>query len=439
MTNGKDFFVRDLPENASDLESDSRWPALFPSAMCIVTTSDGDITGLEKVVAPVIVNRFPYIMSLSFCTENLSQRHHSRRHFLDILERGGNIAVQFLPSGDTLDNIMDTIQSTDDNQTQNRIEQTGLTTRKAISNNAPVFSDAYLVYEAQLVKPTKDLEGNAIYTQPFEDIGSHRIYFLEINNIQLREDIAQVKSQIAWESLPVWEPQFTTGPSKKELTKNTDEQKYKKSYNPHYKFPSEKTIAFASDYTENGMAVKTIEPVIEFDNDNARWPCFFPSSVGMITSFLEDKTPNLMPCGSTAIVCRSPFLVGICVGYAKINERYKPRSSLTIIREAGKFGCGVPFVDDKIISAITYSGNISIDDDKDKILNSKLTFDLSGDIPLLLELPITFECQVVKEILLGTHVLFLGEVSKIYVRKDVNKQNPLKWHPWARINTQLNN
>src|SRR3989338_7538216 len=231
--NKSDFYVRNLPEKTSDLKVDSRWPALFPSAMCIVTTSDGTMVGLDKVVAPVIVNRFPYIMSLSFCVQSLSKRHHPRWQFTEILKRGGSVAVQFIEEGNALDLIMNTIQSTDEKNTQDRIHQTGLRTRKAISNDAPVFNDAYLVYEAKLVKPTKDFDGNDIYQKPFSDIGSHRIYFLEINNIQLREDIAKVENQIAWESLPTWEPQRPITSQDNKQSKEDSRDAYKKPYNPH--------------------------------------------------------------------------------------------------------------------------------------------------------------------------------------------------------------
>src|SRR3989338_3855931 len=176
--------------------------------------------------------------------------------------------------------------------------------------------------------------------------------------------------------------------------KEIDDGRYKKGYNPDYRFPSKNTIAFVEDYVDHGMAVKKMSSGIVSDNDDSRWPCFFPSSCGMVTSFLEDGTPNLMPCGSTAVVGRFPFTIGICVVYASINERYKPRFSLEIIRKAGKFGCAVPFVNDKIVGAITYAGNRSIRDDKEKLFNSGLAVDESFDVPILPDLPISFECQV---------------------------------------------
>ena len=37
------FLVHDMPESLEDLAEDSRWPAFFPSPLCLVTTADGSI------------------------------------------------------------------------------------------------------------------------------------------------------------------------------------------------------------------------------------------------------------------------------------------------------------------------------------------------------------------------------------------------------------
>jgi hypothetical protein len=47
----------------------SRWPAFFPSPICLATTRHDDVSHLEKVVGASIVNRFPYVVALSFCRE----------------------------------------------------------------------------------------------------------------------------------------------------------------------------------------------------------------------------------------------------------------------------------------------------------------------------------------------------------------------------------
>ena len=57
------FLVRELSESSQDLAVDSRWPALYPSPMCCVTTTNGVKVALEKVVGASIVNRFPYVIA----------------------------------------------------------------------------------------------------------------------------------------------------------------------------------------------------------------------------------------------------------------------------------------------------------------------------------------------------------------------------------------
>lgn len=435
---GTEFLARALPESAADLAADSRWPAFFPSPICLVTTTDGTCVALEKVVGPSIVNRFPYVLMISFCKQELSARHHIRGDFMKVLERGGAVAVQFLPPGADLDRVMEAILTTPEDQTADRIARTGLKTRPG-ANGAPVFESAFLAYEGSLVRPQTDFDGNPIYDTPWADVGSHRAYFLEINTIRLREDIARGQTQIQWRSLPAWQPAFRAEPPapRGDAAAAAAQLKYQKGYTPNYVFPSAGTIAFEQDELADGMAVKHLAPLakdqVEVDNDRARWPAFFPSSAGLITTWGDDGIPNLMPCGSTTIVSRHPLVIAPCVSYAGINQRYAPRASLDLIRKRKRFACAVPFVDDQIIAAIKYCGNVSITQDPHKVANGGLNVVPGDGVPVLAEAPVTFECEVTGEVALGTHIMFLGEARRILVRSDVTPANPLEWCPWAAL------
>src|SRR4051794_29259964 len=46
--------VRNLPEDRGEVALDSRWPSFFPSPTCFVTTGDGQVSALEKVVGPSV-------------------------------------------------------------------------------------------------------------------------------------------------------------------------------------------------------------------------------------------------------------------------------------------------------------------------------------------------------------------------------------------------
>ena len=431
------FIERPMPEPEHALARDSRWPAMFPSAICLVTTGDGKISAVEKVVGPCIVNRFPFVMSLSFCRCSLSSRHYARRRFMELLEANGTAALQFLPPGPKLSHTLACIERIPDERTTERLSATGLETRPALCSASPVFQDSYLVYEGRLVRPGKDFDGEPIFNRPYSDIGSHRIYFFEVEAIQLREDLASGAAQLQWQSLPDWQPRSTEHGLRPVDWSARPAGKYIKGFTPYYAFPSASTIAFASDGHAHGMAYKRLPPLpedqVEVDNDAARWPCFFPSSLGIITSWCSDGRPNVMPCGSTVVVSRSPLSIGIAIGYARINERYAPRASLDNLLRTRRFGCGVGYASLELAEAIRYVGTTSIVDDPGKLDHAGLMLITDLDQPLLAALPVHFDCRIVHEQRLGTHILFVGEVERILCRSDVDEDNALTWAPFAAI------
>jgi flavin reductase (DIM6/NTAB) family NADH-FMN oxidoreductase RutF len=436
VVDGQQSHMMHMPEDPVNLRTDSRWPAFFPAPICLVTASDGKRASVEKVVGASIVNRFPYVVALSFCRWPLSSRHYPRREFMEILEGGACVAIQYLPLGPKLNAVMRTIADIPDQACTKRLAATGLTTRPAATNGAPVFRDAYMVYEARLADPGRDFGGESIYERPWLDVGSHRVYFLEITAIQLRNDIAHGRSQIHWRSLPAWKPKFAVTVN----DRASDAARlggYTKGYTPDYAFPAAGTIGFESDEVIDGMAVKHLPPLpehqVEVDNDRARWPCFFPSSAALITTWTEDGLPNVMPCGSTTVISRDPMVITPCVSYAAINQRYAPRASLSLIRLRGRFGCGVPFIHSAVINAIKYVGNVSIAVDRYKTDHAGLEVRAHEWAPVLRAVPIHFDCEVIGEVRLGTHIMFLGEVRRIEVRDDLSPSNPLEWYPWADV------
>lgn len=424
------MLARDMPEPLDAVQRDSRWPAFFPSPICFVTTGDGARSAVEKVVGASIVNRFPYVVALSFCRDELSDRHYARQTFCDLLERSGGAAVQFLAPGPGVDALMEAMGTIPDADTTDRIAACGLPTRPARTIAAPVFTPAYMVYEATLVRPSADHVGTAIFDRPWVDVGSHRVYFLEIDAIQLREDVARGDRQISWRSLP-------TAPAAPVLSPTpcarVETGRYQKGYRADYEFPSRHTAAFEADEHAAGMAIKHLAREIELDNDKARWPCFFPQSAGLITARGADGSVNVMPCGSTTVVSRHPMVIAPCISYAQINDRYGARASLDLIAGSGYFGCGVPYIDEVVLDAIRYAGNTSLRDDPDKLVNLGLPVREGDFVPYLPDLPVSYECEVVGSVTLGTHVMFLGEVRRILVNPRASTRNALEWCPWADI------
>jgi len=427
-----------MPETREELARDSRWPAFFPAPICITTTSHRGLAHVEKVVGASIVNRFPYVVALSYCRDPISSRHYVRRTFMQALEASGRSTVQFLMPGAKLQALMTAIAVVSEDRPLERFAAAGLPIHQEAEASC-IFDDAFLVYQTRLARPGHDFEGRSIYPEPWIDVGSHRIYFLEIESIALREEIASGTAPLHWRSLPVWHgAQLQRRPDPDLQEKRMEalsRATFVKSYQPDYVFPGPGTIAFAADEHLNGFAVKHLPPLpqdqVEVDNDLARWPCFFPSSVGLITA--EDRSGNLggLACGSTTILSRHPLTIAICVSYARINERYARRASLDFLESADRFGCGVPFYHADVLDAISYLGNVSRFSDPEKVQNCGLTPTRLGSSIGFSELPVHYDCRIVDRRRLGTHVLILGEVSHIFVRRDVAPETPLEWCPWA--------
>jgi flavin reductase (DIM6/NTAB) family NADH-FMN oxidoreductase RutF len=429
------FQTATLAETHATVAGDSRWPAFFPAPIAFLTTGRGEHTALERTVGPMIVNRFPLVMAVSLCREELSARHHARRSTMKALEETGTAAVHFLAPGAPLTSTLDAIASEPDAGVLSRLRRSGLPTRESGTTATRVLRDAYLIYEGRLARPNTSLGGTRIYDRPWHDVGSHRVYFLEVVAVHLKAAIAKGDSQVVWQSLPSWAP--TEGVEAPPYDAGQlARQRYVKAYTPHYRFPSTGTVAFEADETDGDMSIRHLEPFaadqITVDNERARWPCFFPSSAGLLTAWRDDGRPTAMPCGSSGVVGRLPLTFGVCISNSAINERYAPRATLGTIRARGRFGVGVPFDDADVVRAIGYLGNVSGQVDPDKVEHAGLTALSTGSTPLLAQLPIHFDCRVSEEIGLGTHVMVLGEVERIHVRRDVTPERPIAWSPWAR-------
>ena len=154
----------------------------------------------KKVVGASIVNRFPYVVAPSYCREPLSSRHYVRRTFMDVLEASRRVALKFLMPGKSLDALMTAIANVPEDRPADRFAAAGLATHDA----PPIFDEPYLVYQCRLVRPGHDFGGAPIYSEPWIDVGSHRVYLLEIELIALDENIASGRVPLHWRSLPTW-------------------------------------------------------------------------------------------------------------------------------------------------------------------------------------------------------------------------------------------
>ena len=118
------------------------------------------------------------------------------------------------------------------------------------------------------------------------------------------------------------------------------------------------------------------------------------------------EAPNALTIAWTGIVNSDPALTYISVR----PERY----SFDIIRKSGEFVINLPVT--SMLSAIDYCG-VRSGRDGDKIPHCGLTL-LPGKTvkaPIVAESPVNLECRVRQELPLGSHHMFLAEITAVRV------------------------
>lgn len=135
----------------------------------------------------------------------------------------------------------------------------------------------------------------------------------------------------------------------------------------------------------------------------------YPLPAAMVSCKRADERPNILTVAWTGTVCTNPPMLYISVR----PERY----SYDIIKETGQFVLNLTTV--RLARATDYCG-VRSGRDVDKFKEMKLTPEAADtmDAPLIKESPVNIECRV-KEILeLGSHHMFLAEVTAVHVDGD---------------------
>jgi len=129
---------------------------------------------------------------------------------------------------------------------------------------------------------------------------------------------------------------------------------------------------------------------------------------------------NIITIGMFAYFSGKPTLVGVGIAPS--------RYSFDLIRQSGEYV--VNAVDKKLMNAVRVCGEKS-GREVDKFELAKLTAEkgIKVDAPLIKESPVSIECKVVKEVEVGDHVWFIGEVLATHVREGYNWSHGLlfKW------------
>ncbi|MEM4707724.1 MAG: flavin reductase family protein [Candidatus Anstonellales archaeon] len=132
----------------------------------------------------------------------------------------------------------------------------------------------------------------------------------------------------------------------------------------------------------------------------------YPMRVCLITSSYSGKD-NIMAAAWVYPFSFDPPLFGVSVS--------KKRFSYDLIKKGSAFGINTCSPDMK--EAVLVCGRRS-GKEIDKFKEAKLTKEKGKFVPLIKESPASIECEVIKEIEMGDHVLFVGRVINVLKRKE---------------------
>ena len=140
----------------------------------------------------------------------------------------------------------------------------------------------------------------------------------------------------------------------------------------------------------------------------------YPVPAVMVSCKRGDEKANIITVAWTGTVCSSPAMVSISVR--------KNRYSYHIIKESGSFV--INLVSEDLVYACDYCG-VRSGKDVDKFKEMKLTEEPAKtvDAPAIAESPVNIECKVKQIIELGSHDLFLAEVTGVTVDEEFLDEN----------------
>lgn len=132
----------------------------------------------------------------------------------------------------------------------------------------------------------------------------------------------------------------------------------------------------------------------------------FPLPVVLVGCAAGGYRPNLITLAWAGVAASEPPVISIGV---------RPeRHSHTLIKQSGEFVVNIP--DQKMLEAVDYCGQFS-GRDVDKYKEAQLTAAQGHtvSVPHIAEAPVCLECKVRQTVPLGSHDLFLGEVTAVLI------------------------
>lgn len=140
----------------------------------------------------------------------------------------------------------------------------------------------------------------------------------------------------------------------------------------------------------------------------------YPLPVVMVSCGTEGIRPNIITVAWAGTICTNPPMVSISIR----KERY----SYDIIKESGEFV--INLVNDRLVRAADWCG-VRSGRDYDKFARMKLT-PVAGNtvsVPLIGESPVNIECRVRQVIELGSHDMFIADVTDVWAEDSYMDDN----------------
>ena len=391
-------------ENLSELKNDSSWKIFFPISICFLSATLKNKVYVEKITGASIVNRFPLKILIPIGNKKISERHLKKNYILSNIKKFDNISINLISQNYSKSiHFKDKMKNVINNQ-------------KKISLENSIIKNSSISFHWT----KKELKGVKIYK-----LKSHSLLFLNIKKIFINNHLKDKK--IIWQSLPKFLKKFIFN------FKINQDKKYHKGFTDNYKYEvSFQNVNYIDKkknkkFTEVNLKSYNSKKIQKLSSDQAKWPIFFPSSLGIIGSLDKKNNFNFMPCGSTTVVNRHPFQFATAVSHLNNNIRYRKRYSLNKILKFKKITLGIPFSNEKILKMINYMGNISKFDYKNKIQNTVFKKTKTRFGPIFSELPITYGCILSKKIKFETHFLLIFTLKKVFYSKKFNNSN-LMWN-----------
>jgi flavin reductase (DIM6/NTAB) family NADH-FMN oxidoreductase RutF len=158
-----------------------------------------------------------------------------------------------------------------------------------------------------------------------------------------------------------------------------------------------------------------------------------PSPVLIIGTYGPDDKPNIMNAAWGGIVCSKPPCISVSLREATLSYHN--------IKQAGAFTVNIP--SEKFLKEADFVGIVS-GRESDKFKEARLTPERSKlvNAPIVKEFPYALECKLIKQIELGSHTMFVGEIvgmiadSEILTPNqlpDIEKVRPMLWGSFGNM------